>query len=574
MLWQKFPKIPENVRQEFGNYDDLTAQLLYNRGFDSGSNVEKFFDPQLSDLPNRQDLRDIEKAGQRILEAVKSKEKIVIYGDYDVDGVCSSTILFDFLYRSLGAQVVPYIPSRFDEGYGLNRNALEKIQADGAGLLITVDCGVRDGKLLEHLKDGDTQVIITDHHEPPGEEGDIQALLDNAYAVVHPSLSENYQFKHICATTVVWYLVCELISQATDQGILKDPIDPEKYLDLVALATVCDVMPLTDQNRVLLKYGVEKIQNTEHLGLKELLINAGIYSQEIEPYHLGYVIGPRLNAAGRLESALDALRLLTSKDSRKVTELAKKLSDLNSQRQILTKEFLQKAEESVEKWGSEKNLIFIVGNNWPEGIVGLVAGKICEKYHRPVLVASLDDKGVAVGSARSIKSFHITEAISNSANILERFGGHAQAAGFTVKEENIEQFSQNMLKAAEKLKSEDLEKKLQIEAELTEEMLSLETISLVKRFSPFGFGNKQPVFSIPEVELTEKRIIGSGGDHLKLFVRVGSTHLEVIGFNKADYFSKINKGDRFSIAGQLEENRFMNTTRLQLNLSDISLDGK
>lgn len=574
MIWQLAPKIPAKIKSRFKDYDDLTAQLLFNRGIESNSDAEKFFNPELADLPDRKNLRDVEKAAAKIIEAVKTGEKIVIYGDYDVDGVCSSSILFDFLFRYLGAQVVPYIPSRFEEGYGLNKKALEQIRSEGAKLLITVDCGVRDGKLLEQMKKNseiEMDFIITDHHEPPENSEDVEALLKSAFAVVHPALSEKYNFKQICATTVVWYLVCELIEKAEKEKLLKTEINAEVYLDLVALGTVCDIMPLVDQNRILLKHGVDKIQNTINPGLKELLINAGVFSQEIEPYHLGYVIGPRLNAAGRLENALDAVRLLTSKNAKTVADLAKKLSDLNSERQILTKEFLNKAELQLEEWGHDKKLIFITGEQWPEGIVGLVAGKLCEKYHKPVLVASVDRSGLAVGSARSIKSFHITEAISKSADILERFGGHAQAAGFTVKAENIEKFSQNLLKQAEKLTPEDLEKKLFIEAELPEEMLNLETVSTINKFAPFGFGNKQPVFALRNVKLINKKTVGSSGDHIKLFVRFGNETLDVIGFNKAEFFSKINEGDVFDVAGYLEVNRFMNQTRLQLNLSDIKL---
>lgn len=574
MLWQSAPKIPEKLRSQLKSYDDLTVQLLFNRGIETEADALKFFNPKLSDLPDRKKLRDIEKAAERILKAVKSQEKIVIYGDYDVDGVCSSSMLFDFLYRYLGAQVVPYIPSRFEEGYGLNKKTLEQIKHDGAKLVITVDCGVRDGQLLKLFSKSGMDFVVTDHHEPPEKHEDIKALLGNTFAVVHPSLSENYAFKSICATTVVWYLVCELIEKANQEAILKTEVDAQTYLDLVALGTVCDIMPLTNQNRVLLKYGLEKMQHTINPGLKELLVNAGVYSQKIEPYHLGYMIGPRLNAAGRLESALDAVRLLTSKNTDTITKLAKKLSDLNSERQILTKEFLQKAEVQIENWGHDKNLIFITGEQWPEGIVGLVAGKLCEKYHKPVLVASADFAGLAVGSARSIKSFHITEAISASADILERFGGHAQAAGFTIRTENIEKFSQNLLRHAEKLQAKDLEKKLFVEADLLETMLNHKTILTINQFAPFGFANKQPVFALRKVKIIDKKLVGSSGDHLKLFVKLGEQTLDVIGFNKAEFFSKINKGDIVDIAGYLEENRFMNQTRLQLNLSDIKLNNE
>lgn len=569
MLWQSAPKISKKLRLQLKSYDDLTAQLLVNRGIESEDSAYKFFNPKLSDLPNRKNLRDIEKATKRILDAVKSQEKIVIYGDYDVDGICSSSMLFDFLYRYLGAQVVPYIPSRFDEGYGLNEKALKQIKSEGTKLVVTVDCGVRDGQLLKQQAGDGLDFLITDHHEPPEDRKDIKALLNNSVAVVHPSLSENFDFKQICATTVVWYLICELIEVSKKEDLLKNEINAEEYLDLVALGTVCDVMPLIEQNRIFLKEGLERIRNTSNPGLKKLLIHSGVFSQEIGQYHIGFIVGPRLNAVGRLENALDAVRLLTSKNANIIKNLAEKLSSLNTERQILTKEFLEKAEKQIEVWGYDKKLIFITGDQWPEGIVGLVAGKLCEKYHKPVLVASLDKAGVATGSARSITPFHITQAISASADILERFGGHSQAAGFTIKATNIEKFSQNLLKQAMKLTEEELKKKLFIEADLSEDMLNYETISMIKRFEPFGFGNKQPVFVLRGVKLLDKKVVGSAGVHIKLSIQLGQVILDVIGFNKIELFNNLNIGDILDIAGLLKENQFMGETRLQIDLSDI-----
>lgn len=574
MNWQLSPKIPKNIRLLLSEYDDLTAQLLFNRGVDNQSQAKEFFEDEFIDVGNAKNLKDIEKAVTRIINAVKNKEKIVIYGDYDVDGVCSSSILFDVLYRCLGADVIPYVPSRFEEGYGLNEKAIKQLVQGGRELLVTVDCGVRDGQLLKKLSKENIDFIVTDHHELPQSQEDIDALLESTVAVVHPFLSEDFSFKQICATTVVWYLVVELVSTAKKEKLLKKEIDVTKYLDLVALATVCDIMPLVENNRILLKVGLKQIQETVNLGLKELLIHAGVFSSEIDTYHLGYVIGPRLNAPGRLDSALDSVRLLVSKDRQVVSGLAKRLSDLNSERQTLTKEYLLEAEKKLLEWGVEKKLIFIVGENWPEGIVGLVAGRLNEKYHKPVIVASLNDSGLAVGSARSIKAFHITNAISKSSDILERFGGHAQAAGFSVSKENIEEFSKNLLKEAKKLSEVELEKKLLIEAKLKPEMLTLETLENINKFAPFGFGNKQPLCILENVQLIRKTIMGKSNEHIKLFVKFGKENLEIVGFNKADFYSNMKEGESFDLVGFLMKNNFMNETRLQLNLIDFRIHVK
>lgn len=569
MVWKLEPKIPKNSRAKLSEYDDLTAQLLFNRGLVEQDQINAFFHPDIANLTDGSNLNDLDRAAEIIVKTIVNKEKIVIYGDYDVDGVCASSILFDFLYRHLGANVVPYIPSRFEEGYGLNAKALKGIREQGADLLVTVDCGVRDGRLLHENMNMGLKFIVTDHHAPPDDTKDVQLLKESTQALIHPEFSENYRFKSICATTVAWYLVVGIGRLARKKGLLKTDFDPHRYLDLVALGTVCDVMPLIEENRILVKVGTDQMQETENPGLRELLINAGIFSDEITPYHLGYIIGPRLNAAGRLETALDAVRLLTSKNKKVTVELARKLSELNTQRQIITKSLLAKAEVQIEKWGTDKKLIFIQGENWPEGIVGLVAGRLCEKYHKPVIVASLST-GTAVGSARSIKSFHITDAISKSAELLTRFGGHAQAAGFTISAENIDKFASNLLDEAEKgIKEADLEKKLVLEAELTPEMLTHEMIESVNRFAPFGFGNKQPQFALRNVTVVDKRLVGAGSDHLKLMLRYGDNIIEAIGFNKSEFYTKIEPGNLIDIAGYLEENRFMNQTKLQIKISYI-----
>lgn len=568
MNWKLKTKIPFDIRNVLSNYDDISAQLAYNRGIETSEELASFLNPNIDSLYHSGVLNDIDKAVALILDKIRSKEKLYIYGDYDVDGICSTSILFDFLFRHLGANVLPYIPSRFDEGYGINPTAIKKLQDDGASLIISVDCGIRDGKALSKVLSPNTDLIITDHHQTPEKQEDLDLLLKIAKAVVHPLLND-YPFKEICATTVVWHLVRALAIEAKKQKLLKDNFEPVKYLDLVALATVCDVMPLLSQNRVIVAEGLKQMPITENQGLKELLIVSGILSEDISAFHLGFLLGPRLNAAGRLESALDGVRLLTSNNAEQVAELAKKLSDLNSKRQEMTKELIFESEKLLEIWGVDKKLILIIGKDWPEGIVGLVAGRLCEKYHRPVIVLSLKD-GIAVGSCRSISSFHITKAISREADKLERFGGHAQAAGLTIKEENITKFADNMLKYANaEISNEDLEKKLSIELELSEELINRDTFENLNKFGPFGFGNKEPIFSINSVKVVNAKRVGTGGDHLKLTFRKGLATIDAIGFKMGEKFDRIKSGDIINIAGYLELNKFMGVERIQFKIVDI-----
>ncbi len=571
MIWKVLPEIPKKYREQLVRYDRITSQLLFNRGISTQKDAEKFFDIDES-TSDSSFVEGIAGACELILEIVSKGEKIIIYGDYDVDGVSSTSILFDFLFRHLHANVLPYIPSRFEEGYGLNANALQKLIDEGAGLIITVDCGIRDGLLLEKFSGKQTKFIITDHHEPPTDKASMKALLSSADYVIHPELSPKLQFKNICATTVIWYVIRELSTLAQERGLISKDFNPDKYLDLVALATVCDVMPLVEQNRSILKKGVEVMKNTENIGLKELLILSGIVSEDISPYHLGYVLGPRVNAAGRLETAMDAVRLLTSGNVDTSRILAKKLSDLNSQRQVITAGLLEEAEQQLKSWGVEKKLIFVKGEDWPEGIVGLVAGKLCEKYHKPVLVASVRE-GKAVGSARSIKGFHITDAISQVSGLLERFGGHAQAAGFTLSESNIEEFSERLLAIVEKeINKNDLEKTLNIDLELKNDEINFDTIEEIEKFAPFGFGNKQPLVLLRRLIVRNLKLVGSASSHLKVTFENEGQYIDAIGFNLADYYSKIKQGDKVDIVGYPEKNVFLGNTKLQMKISDMKIN--
>ncbi|MEI7579371.1 MAG: single-stranded-DNA-specific exonuclease RecJ [bacterium] len=544
-------------------YSTLLRRLLIQREIRTGKAAEQFLNPSLDDLPAPIALHDTDKAAEIILKAIAEKQKIFIYGDYDVDGVTSTAIVFDFLYRELKAQVLPYIPDRFDEGYGLNDIGLQEILKQKGNLVITVDCGIRDYQLVKKYQELGLQFIITDHHTLP------EAELPDALALVHPGLSPDLKFTQICGANVAWKLVQVIAELAWQRGLIQNPLAVEHYLDLVALATTCDVMPLIEENRVILTFGLKQFKFTKNLGLQALMRYLNLDPGQIEAYHLGFLIGPRLNAGGRIEHAIEGVRLLTTNQSEQADKIVKRLDELNTYRQKITTDLVIQAEEQITGQPEMKKLLFLYGADWPEGIVGLAAGKLSEKYHRPVLIGSLSN-GKVKGSARSIKNFHITEAIAQFAGNLEKFGGHKLAAGFLVSVEQLDQFQLGLEQLADKmLTHEDLIPELEIEYHLPASEWSLDTLAELKKFEPFGFGNKKPLLQIDAVQIRSLKFIGKEHNHVKFEIFDGSDTLECIAFNQALRFSDLDLNQKFDFVGTLEGNFWNGETRLQFNFKDF-----
>ncbi len=518
-----------------------------------------FISPHEDQIRSSDQLFDTKSAAEKIREAVNLHKKIFIHGDYDVDGVCATSILWDFLYRELEADVIPYIPSRFDEGYGLTETSLNSLKEKGAELIITVDCGIKDLELAKDFQKQGIDFVITDHHTPP------EDLNTDLFPIVHPAYpGKNSPFKEISGTTVAWKLCMEIAKQE------KIEFDLSKYIDLVAMATVCDIMPLVDENRTIVKLGVEKMKRTQNIGLQALLKTSGIEPYAIETYHLGYVLGPRINAAGRLDSAMDAVRLLTTSNPAQANNLANQLNAQNMERQDMTMSLLDEAELQIKDKLESEKVHFIYGDEWPEGLVGLVAGKLSEKHYKPILVGSLKD-GVIVGSARSIKSFNITSALDETSDLLERYGGHAQAAGFTIIKENILEFINKLNSIAnEKLTAEDLEQSVRIDvvAELHE--IDIETILKVRQLEPFGLGNPQPNIAVIKANLKSRRIFGKNSEHISFVVgnAIGNS-IEVIGFGRASEWDQIKIGTEIDIAGNLDINSWNGHDNPQVKLKAL-----
>jgi single-stranded-DNA-specific exonuclease len=546
------------------SYDKLLKLLLENRDIDD---VDGFLNPEISNIPSFEKLFDSVNAAKKIVEAVKAKKKIIIYGDYDVDGISGTCLMWSFLYFELldflkidkqDSNILPYIPDRVDEGYGLSTQSLDKLSKEGVELIITVDCGVRDKELINNY---DIEFVVTDHHIPP------EDILENLnYNLVHQLYPGNeYPFPSVCGAFVIFLLILAIKNEVgMDSSFEKN----KKYLDLVSLATVTDIMPLHGVNRIVVKHGLESLSKCNNLGLCALAQKAQIDLKDIATYHLGYILGPRLNASGRIDSAMQGLKLLSTKDRGQAEELAKTLDNLNFERQRITKEILEDAREKILKEDLQK-LIFVSGKDWNEGVIGLVASRIQDEFHRPVLVVT-ESNGEIKGSARSINGLNITEVIEKFSKYLVKFGGHSQAAGFSVKEGMLDDFGKEITEFVnENLEDEILKKTLDIDAVLETKHLNIEFVANISKLEPFGYGNRRPLFLFEKVVVVSKRILGKDQNHMKLELKGSGEGVdEAIMFNCLDDIEKINEDDVIDVVAHVGINEWNNLTKVQIEVKD------
>lgn len=511
--------------------DDLIEQLLINRRI---KNKEDFFSPKVSS--NEKDLKipGIKKAQDRIERAIEKGEQIVIYGDYDVDGICASAILYKGL-ASIGTKVLPYIPHREKEGYGLSKIGLEYAKNSGASLVITVDNGIVAIEQAKYAKSIGLDLIITDHHLP-GEKR------PEAFEIVHST--------KMCGASVAWCLL---------KGIISKELHTE-LLQFAAIATVCDLIPLKDIGRAFVAEGLKILRKTTNPGLIAL-IEQGNINQELGSYEIGYVLGPRLNAIGRLKHAIDALRLLCTKDQVKAKRLAKLLCDTNIARQQMTQEATDEARLLID--GSKKIHILKSGK-WAQGIIGLIAGRITEEFARPTIAISVG-KTISKGSARSIDGVNIIEIIRSCSDILIDVGGHPGAAGFSIENKHIKIFTERVEKLVVALPDE-VEKVLEIDAEVERDKLSKKLISQLDEFEPFGFGNPRPIFATYNMKASDIRTVGAG-KHLKLKV----DDFDAIAFGMGQLADSIKTGQLIDLAYNLELNKFNGSEKIQLKVKEIKL---
>ncbi len=557
---------PEHLRQYRG-MSPVLAQVLHNRGFTDPRAANEFlYSKEIKSSPF--DMKGMNKAVARVRQAIKNREPIIVYGDFDADGVTSTVLLVSVL-QSLNAVVKPYIPHRVDEGYGLNSHALKKLAAAGVKVVITVDCGIRSIDEVEDGKAAGLDLIVTDHHT-------IGPQVPDALAVLNPKQEDCKYPEDMLAGVGVAYRFAEaLLTVANGTDRHKPTLTPEMLLDLVATGTVADLAPLNrPENRVLVRRGLEVLNRAQRPGIQALLDVAGLKPGGVSAMSIGFGIGPRINAAGRLESAMVAYDLLSCEDAQQALQWAEQLQALNTKRQDMTREAQETVRAQLEQQQEmDKPLIFASHHGFLPGIVGLVAGRLTEEFFRPTVVMELGEHE-SRASCRSIPQFDITHALDHCADLLVRHGGHASAAGFTVLNENIPALKKRLMDIAEDaLQGQELLPNIEVDAELDVHHLSDELCAELTLLEPTGYHNPAPTFVSRNVRVLECRTVGKEGQHLKMRVaRAGQPPLDAIGFNLGAWAA--HKPDRVDLVYQLEMNEWNGRQSLQLNVQDIHRVGE
>lgn len=503
--WEIAPVIPPGVEKELDRFHPILSQILYNRGLTDPAQIQAFLEGRYLENSDPYLLAGMDQAVERICQAIANDEMIVVYGDFDADGVTSTVLLTEAL-RGLGIErrlVRPYIPDRVDEGYGLNKDAIERINEFGAGLIITVDCGIRSVAEVTHANELGVDVIITDHHSLGGQ-------LPEAKAIINPKRDDSEYPDRMLAGVGIAYKLAQALYAALPE---RAHIDPDSLLDLVAVGTVADLAPLHDENRSLVLAGLQVLNQLKRPGLSALAAVSGLKAGAITAQSIGFTLGPRINAAGRLEHAYSAARLLIANNDYSARQLAEELNSLNRQRQQLTAELGSIAEEMIDP---QDQILIAYDERFQSGLVGLVASRLTEKNYRPTIII---EKGTDLsrGSCRSIPEFHITAALDQTADLLVRHGGHAQAAGFTVRNENLEIFTSRMRElAAQALSDQELVPTIDVDAEIDINNIDWALYETLTMLEPTGQGNPTPTFLSRNVEVIHKRAVGQGGSHLQL----------------------------------------------------------
>ncbi|OGG02771.1 single-stranded-DNA-specific exonuclease RecJ [Candidatus Gottesmanbacteria bacterium RBG_16_37_8] len=528
--------------------ENLIKSILKNRGITKEEDIESFLHPDLKNINLSKlkiNLREMDKAVIRIKKAVKNRESIIVYTDYDVDGIVSGAIIWETLYKQ-GANIMPYVPNRFSDGYGLSKKAINKVRKKfNPSLIFTVDHGITAVNEISYARKMGIDTIVIDHHLIP-------AKNPNAHALIHSTM--------LTAAGLTWIFVNYLTSKTN-----------EKFLDIVALATVADMIPLINENRILVTFGLEQINKTRRLGLNSLIESSGLAKGEIDTFSLSHILAPRLNASGRMEDGLDSLRLLCTKDKDRADELAQKLNSVNRSRQLLTKDSLDLAHSKIKK---TENLIFVESENFHQGIIGLIAGKLVEKYNRPAIVVSINSI-FCKASARSVKGINIVELIKTSSAILVDVGGHPMAAGFTVRKSNLKKLKENLLSASQKIiKIDDLVEKKLVDLELDIAFVNEDLYRKISSLVPFGQGNPQPLFVSYKNTVVDFSLVGREKNHLKLTLASAKNPeklVSAIAFNFSALFPSLDLGTPLDIIYQIEKDNWHGLSRLILKLKDVRL---
>jgi len=533
--------------------DDLIEQLLINRKIKK-EDWPSFLNPDFEkNLFNPFLMKGMKEAVKRILQAISGREIIGLFGDYDADGIPGTALLFN-LFKYLGIKTFVYIPSR-KQGYGLNNEGIEYFLLNKVNLIITVDLGVRNIKEIEYAQKLRMEVIVFDHHE-------VSKKLPRCIIVDPKQGGDKYPFRELAATGVVFKLL-----QALSKHIPKISQNYLKWsLDLVAISTICDIVPLISENRIFTKFGLIVLKKTKHIGLKTLYQKAMITPEKINTYAVGFQIGPRINAPGRMDHANESFFLLTTTDSKEADKLADILDKINRQRQAELERVLNEARKKVCEANLQKKKVIIISEkNWPQGIVGLVAGRLMEEFARPVIVCEKQGSNLR-GSARSIEAFDLIAALDEAKIYLSKYGGHKKAAGLTLENKHLSGLYDKLLEVADsKLKDEDLTFSINIDAKLKIKEINTALINKIKKFEPFGLGNPRPVFILDKIKISNIRIIGKKSNHLKF--KVGN--FEALGFDMGYLANNLVENGDYNIVFTLDEDEWNGQKKIQLKIIDI-----
>ena len=579
-VWQVYDKAPSDFLKSHEEVNPLILQLLYNRKIEKEDDIKWFLNKNDINFLSPFLFKDMEKAVDLIISHIKKGNKIMIYGDYDADGVTSSALLYD-IFQIFKAQADFYLPDRVSEGYGLNKGAIEKIKKNGFSLIITVDNGIRNKNEIDYAKDLGLDMIVTDHHAYPEKKED----LPNCLIINSSNEASGYPFSFLAGVGVAFKLATALIERSKLSDEQKKFLT-WRNLDLVAIGTVADMVPLLGENRLIVSEGLRVLNNSKRLGLLELIKVAGL-NKELNSFNVGFQLGPRLNAASRIEHANSALKLLISKDQSEAEKLAQELNDKNTERQRITEEVLSSAEKQIDP-DKLPNLIVVSdfsNTPWNEGVIGLVAGKLTEKYYRPVLMIvkteemAKDEEGnehfLYKGSGRSIEGFNMVEALEESKAFLYKYGGHPMAGGFSAMgEEQVEKFIGNMKKLADKkLSKSDLLPKIKIDCELSFSDVNDELVELIEGLGPFGQNNPVPRFVTHNVKIIDISKMGFDGQHIKLkFLNHDDKDMKSfwgLSFGGSEKYDYLNVSDNVDIVYTLEFNEFNGRRDIQLKVIDI-----
>lgn len=578
--WTVTPTHPEAVELAGRlKVSPLIAQILLNRGVSEPEQCHHFLQPSLKTLHDPGLMAGMAAAAQRIVQAIEQKQPVVVYGDYDVDGITGTAILWHAI-RLLGGQVSCYTPHRIDEGYGLNSEAIAQICRDGAKLILTVDCGITAVEPARVAKAAGVDLIVTDHHDLPREADGSPGTLPDCFAIVHPRLetaqAAAYPNPHLCGSGVAFKLAWAIGQAAAGQSRVS--LEYREFLieamSLAALGTIADVVPLLGENRILTHFGLRGICHSKMLGIRALLESANC-SQKVDSYQVGFVLAPRLNACGRMGHAGLAVEMLTSADAGKSLEIAKYLEQRNRERQTLERRIVQEAVAQVTEMGmdQESSRAIVVGaKGWHAGVNGIVASRLVDRFYRPAIVVTLDDDG-AQGSGRSVAGFHLANALSSVSHLLEGCGGHEMAAGVRLRSDQFEAFRQAFLQyAAQNITPELLTPTLNLDVQAELHQITRPLVDEFERLGPFGQGNPKPLFCCGDVELAaEPNRCGQNGDHLQLRIRQGQSLMKCIAFGMGELAPTLRQGMRVDVAAEPSLNHYNGTTTVQLEVKDLKV---